>query len=304
MPRHSHLSEPSLPESYPSKTEPANPLDITYTPESLLRHPLHLFRSMGRDLLASRELAWRLLVRDINAQYRQSALGIFWAFVPPIVAALGLTLASTAKVLNVGETSIPYPAYVMFSMALWQTFSEAVAGPIQAVVAAKPMLAKINFPREAIILSQLGQVFFNFGIKLILIVGLFLLFKIPVQGMVLLAPVALVHLIALGTAVGLLLAPIAALYEDVSKGLTLALGLWLFLTPVIYPVPQSGGFATLVQLNPATPLLVAVRDLATIGGMSNPSGFWLASLLALVGLLLAWLVYRVAMPFVIERMSA
>ena len=51
-----------------------------YTAKSEIRHPLQLFQSMGRDLLASRELAWRLLVRDIKAQYRQSILGILWAF--------------------------------------------------------------------------------------------------------------------------------------------------------------------------------------------------------------------------------
>jgi lipopolysaccharide transport system permease protein len=259
---------------------------------------------MGRDLLASRELAWRLFVRDINTQYRQSLLGIFWAFVPPIAAAVGLTLASSAKVLNVGETDLPYPAYIVFSMALWQTFTESVTGPIQAVTAAKPMLAKINFPREAIILSQLGQVGFNFGIKLILIIGLFLWFKIPITWAVILAPVALLHLIALGTAVGLILAPLGALYEDVTRGLTLAMGVWLFFTPVIYPLPKEGNFAQIVRLNPVTPLLSAVRELATTGQIADPQSFWLASLVAGVGLLLAWLVYRVAMPFVIERMSS
>lgn len=279
-------------------------LDVFYTPESRLRHPLQLFREMGRDLLASRELAWRLMVRDISAQYRQSLLGIFWAFVPPIATALGLTLANSAKVLNVGATDLPYPAFVMFSVALWQTFVECVVGPVQAVTTAKPMLARVNFPREAIILAQLGQIGFNFGIKLILIVALFLWFHIPITGSVVVAPVALIHLVALGIGVGLLLAPLGALYEDVSKGLTLVMGVWLFLTPVIYPTPSNGVFATLVQWNPATPLLVTTRELATTGVVSDPNQFWIASLVALVGLLLGWLVYRIAMPFVIERISA
>jgi len=278
--------------------------EVIYTPESRLRHPIQLFREMGRDLLTSRELAWRLLVRDISAQYRQSFLGIFWAFVPPIATALGLTLASNANILNVGTTDLPYPAYVMFSMTLWQTFAEALNGPMQAVNSAKPMLARINFPREAIILSQLGQVCFNFGIKLILIVGLFLWFKMPITWTVMLTPVALIHLIALGTAIGLLLAPIAALYDDIAKGLSLIMGLWFFLTPVIYTAPQRGVFAAFVQLNPVTPLLVTIRELATTGMVSNPMGFWLVSAIALIGLLLGWLFYRIAMPFVIERISA
>lgn len=286
-----------------SKTRKSS-IFVRYTPESRIRHPLLLFKEMWHDLLASRELAWRLLVRDISAQYRQSLLGVFWAFVPPIAMALGLVLARNAGVVNIGETNLPYPAYVMFSMALWQTFMEALNGPIVAVVQAVPMLAKINFPREAIILAKLGEVFFNFGIKLILILGLFLWFRIPVTWNVLLAPVALVHLVMLGTAIGLLLAPIGTLYGDVSKALPLVITPWLLLTPVIYPVPKSGWFGAIVNLNPVTPLLVTTRELATTGGVSDPVGFWVASGIALVGLLLTWVLYRLAMPFLVERMSS
>lgn len=277
---------------------------VVYTPESQMRHPLQLFQKMGRDLLASRELAWRLLVRDISAQYRQSFLGIIWAFIPPIVTAVGFTMAKSNGVINVGSTDLPYPAYVMFSMTLWQTFVETLNGPVQAVTQAKTMLAKINFPREAIILSKLGQVFFNFGIKLILILGLFIWFKMPVSWSVIIAPVALINLVLFGTFIGLLLAPMGALYKDFSMGLTLATGFWLFLTPVVYPVPSEGVFGAIVKLNPVTPLLVTTRELTTTGVISDPLGFWVASGIAVVGLLLAWIFYRLSMPFVVERMSS
>ncbi|MDJ0799833.1 MAG: ABC transporter permease [Calothrix sp. MO_167.B12] len=277
---------------------------VVYRSQSSIRHPLQLFQQMGRDLLGSRELAWRLLVRDISAQYRQSLLGIFWAFLPPIITAASFTLAKSNGIINIGNTELPYPAYVMFSMTLWQTFTESLNGPVQAVSSAKPMLARINFPREALIIAKLGEVFFNFGIKLILIVGLFIWFQFPVNWSIILAPVALIHLVALGTFIGLLLAPMSALYQDITKGLTLIIGFWLFLTPVVYPVPSDGVFGSIVKLNPVTPLLVTTRELATTGIVSNPQGFWLASLIAIVGLLLAWVIYRVAMPFVVERISS
>lgn len=275
-----------------------------YTSESRVRHPIQLAKEMGRDLLASRELAWQLLVRDIKAQYRQSLLGIFWAFLPPAITTIALLVAKDVGAINVGETSMPYPAYVMFSMALWQTFVEALNGPVAAVAEAKPMLAKINFPREALILAKVGEVFFNFGIKLILIVGLFLWFWIPVSWTVILAPVALIHLVGLGTAFGLWLSPLGALYQDVSRAIPLVMTPWLLLTPVIYPPPTTGWFSVLVNLNPVTPLLVAIRDLATVGGVSDAVGFWLASGLMVVLLLSGWLFYRLAMPFIIERMSS
>jgi len=277
---------------------------VVYTSESRIRHPLQLFREMGRDLVASRELAWRLLVRDISAQYRQSLFGVLWAFLPPIITAAGLLVARNAGAVNIGETEIPYPAYVIFSMALWQTFVESLSGPIAAVNTAKPMLAKINFPKEAIILAKLGEVFFNFGIKLILILGLFIWFQIPVTWSILLAPVGLIHLVILGTGIGLLLAPIGALYGDIAKAIPLIVSPWLLLTPVIYPTPKEGLFATIVNLNPVTPLLVTTRDLATSGLVTNPAGFWVVSGLAFGVLLIAWVWYRLAIPFVVERMSS
>lgn len=280
------------------------PPELIYTPDSLLRRPRFLLWTMWRDLLASRELAWRLMVRDISAQYRQAFLGVAWAFIPPIAMAVGFTLAKDANVFTVGATDIPYPAFVMFNTALWQTFVDAATGPVQAVIVAKPMLARVNFPREAIILAKLGEVGFNFGIKLILIVGLFLFFRVPVSWTVILAPVALIHLVLLGTLVGILLAPIGVLYQDVSKSLNMIMGFWLFLTPVIYPVPTEGAFGTLVALNPVAPLLVTTRELATTGVLTEAVSFWVVSGLTLLGLLLTWIGFRIAMPYVVERVTS
>lgn len=278
--------------------------EMVYTPESRIRHPLRLFKEIWRDLLGSRDLAWRLMVRDIKALYRQSLLGIFWAVIPPIVTAIGLTLANSAKVINIGMTDLPYPAYVMFSIVLWRTFVETLFGQISGLMNAKAMLTKIKFPPESLILSQLGQQLFNFAIKLVLIIGMFIWFRVTVTWTVILAPFALLFLVMLGTSLGLLLAPIAVLYQDIPRTLTLMTTAWLFLTPVIYPVPQTGVFGTVVRLNPVTPLLVTTRELATTGEVSQPLGFFVISGITLVGLLLTWMVYRLAMPIIIERMSA
>ena len=280
------------------------PYEITYTPQSQLKRPRELFKQMWWDLLASRELAYQLMIRDIKAKYRQSFLGIAWAFLPSIILAFGFTLASEAKVITVGVTNLPYTAYVMFSTALWQTFVEALNAPIQAVTSAKPMLARVNFPREALILAKLGEVFFNFAIKLILITGLFIWFRIPVSPTIILTPVGLVNLVFLGTLIGILVAPFSLLYQDVSRGLTLLTSLWLFLTPVVYPVPSGGIFALLVKFNPVTPLLVTIRELATTGILTQVWGFWIVSFIVLGGIFFTWLVFRLAIPFVVERVSS
>lgn len=286
------------------KKKPQAALLTVHRPESQLRRPVELFRSMIRDLLASRELAWQLTKRNISAQYRQSFLGILWAFIPPVIAAAGLTFARSSGVVNIQETDLPYPAYVMFSMTLWQTFVEALTGPLQAISGAKTMLVRINFPREALILTKLGELFFNFGIKLTLIVGLFVWYRIPITWSVILAPVALIHLILFGTFIGLIVATAGALYQDFSKAIPLVTGFWLLITPVIYPPLKGGLFGKIVQLNPITPLLVTTRELATTGVISDPQGFWISSLIGIFGLLFAWLIYRLAIPYIVERMSS
>lgn len=278
--------------------------EVIYTPESRIRHPVILLKEIWHDILASRDLAWRLMLRDIKAQYRQSFLGILWAFIPPIFTAIGLTLANNAQVINIGATDLPYPAYVMFSMVLWRTFVESLFGQISGLSGAKNMLTKIKFPPESLILSQLGQQFFNFAIKFLLIMGMFLWFRISIAWTIFFAPFVLLLLVVLGTSLGMLLAPVAALYHDVSRGLTLLTTAWMFLTPVIYPVPQHGILGVIVNINPVTPLLVTIRELATTGNLSQKTGLVVSGGVAIASILIAWVVYRLTIPILVERMSA
>jgi lipopolysaccharide transport system permease protein len=259
---------------------------------------------MAADLRTAPTLGWRLMVRDITAQYRRSLIGFAWAFVPPVIVAIGLTLASRAKIVSFGTTDLPYPAYVMFSTALWQTFTDALNGPIQGFTRAKVMLTRIYIAPEAILIAQLGQVLTNFSVKLVLIFALFLWYGMPIGWTALLAPVALVLLVGFGTLVGLVLAPLSMLYQDVSRAVPMLAGAWFFITPVVYPLPAGGRFTAVIRLNPVTALLVTTRELATTGTLSDPVGFVMWSLLTVVGLAIAWVGFRLALPFVLERVGS
>jgi len=278
--------------------------EVVYTPRSS-----ESWRTLGpalvRDLASSRDLAWRLLVRDIRAQYRQSVLGYLWALLPPILLAASLTLASRASILNVEDLDVPYPLFVLIGTVLWQTFAEAISGPLAALTAAKPLLARIRFPYEAIVLAKLGEVLFNLGLKVLLVAGALIYYQIEVGPWLLMAPLAIGVLILLGTGLGLLLAPLGGLYEDVSRALPLLLGLWFLLTPVVYQSPAAGSFVEWMNfLNPATAPLVIAREALTTGAATQLFEFGVVNLLTLPLLLVGWCFYRFSMPFVIERISA
>ena len=102
---------------------------VVYETTSQIRTPGLLLRSMWQDVKASRELSWRLFVRDLSAQYRQSLLGVFWAFVPPIITSVIFIVLQSRNIVNFGETDIPYPVYVLVGTILWQLFTESLNAP-------------------------------------------------------------------------------------------------------------------------------------------------------------------------------
>ena len=275
-----------------------------YTPASQMSTPGLLLRSMFRDLRASRELSWRLFVRDLSAQYRQSLFGVLWAFVPPLVTGLIFIVLKSRSVVNFGETDIPYPVFVLVGVLLWQLFAESLNAPLKSVTAAKPLLVKIHFPREALIVSAFYLTLFNLLIKSTIIVAVLLIFGVPFNWGFLFAPFAILMLILLGISAGLLVTPLGMLYTDVATSLPVIIQLFFFATPVVYPPPQSFPFSLLAILNPVSPLLIASRDLLTKGTVSNPVPFAVLCGVTVLCLFAAWVIYRVALPIIIERMSA
>ena len=288
----------------PDKTKDRILTETVYSPDSELLNPRKLFSGMWADLLASRELAWRLLVRNISAQYRQSFLGYFWAFVPPLFATLVWVFLNKSRILDVGDVGMPYPLFVLTGTVLWQTFADALDAPLKLVQESKAMLAKINFPREALILASIGQVLFNFAVRFVLLVAVFAWYQVVPPVTVFLVPLALLALIAFGAMIGLLLTPFGILYHDVGRAIAVGTQAWFFLTPVIYPMPQAGWAQALVGLNPVTPLLQTSREWMITGEATQLPAALVVSAVTLVLLLMGWVLYRVAMPHLIARMSA
>lgn len=275
-----------------------------YSPESFLRRPGLLAHDMLSDLYSSRGLAWRLFVRNVSAQYRQTMLGYLWAFLPPLFSMVVWVFLNSQKVINVKDPGMPYPVFVLIGTVLWQTFVDALNSPLKLVIESKSMLAKINFPREALILAGMGEVLFNFLIRIILLVGIFLWFEMSVPATILFVPFGVAVLMMLGLMFGILMTPLGILYTDVSRGMGIFTQFWFFLTPVIYPMPESGFAAVCARYNPVTPVLLTTREWMTSGSVSQLGGFWLVSIISLLLLLFGWVLYRIAMPHLIARMSA
>ena len=278
-------------------------LVTVYTPESPLRQPRQFVRELISDLWRSRELAWRLFVRDLRAQYRASLLGYVWVFLPPLVASLPFVYLKSAGVISIGDTPIPYAAYAMVGAIIWQTFVDALNSPLRSVNAARAMLTRINFPREAILLSGLMQVGFTFVVRLALVIGVFAAFALKPAATSPLFVIGMISIALTGFMIGLVLTPLGVLYGDVQHSLPIASTFLMLITPVLYPVPSSGLGAMVASLNPLTPLITTTRDWLTAGAAVQHIAFLVVSGVTVTLLILAWVLYRLALPHLVARLG-
>ncbi len=243
----------------------------------------------------------QLAERDIRAQYRQSYLGIIWAFITPLATAAVWIVLNLTGTVNVTDTGVPYPVFAFTGTLLWSIITESINAPTQNTNMAKGLLTKINFPKEALVISGIYKLLFNSSIKILLLVVLVFLFGIGFHWSLLLLPFTILGAVLFGTTMGLLLTPISMLYRDISKIVGFGISFLMYITPVVYPVPKSGLMKTLMELNPLTPIILTGRDLVT--GVS-PDHLWyfFAVMLACIPLFFVALVfYRISIPIIVER---
>ena len=280
----------------------SNNLKVTiYTPNANNAAFFSSLIAIIKDIVPAHELAIRLFIRDIKSQYRQSVLGFVWVLIPPLLTAGLWIFLNNNKIVNVGETDIPYPLFVMIGTILWQVFAEAVNQPRLSVNTNKAMLTKINFPREALLLSGFYTILFNLGPKLLVLAAACYFFKIEPTLSLIFFPLGVLMISLSGFAIGLLLTPPGLLINDVARGIGIILPFAMYLTPVIYPAPSSGNFALLMQYNPLATLIDSSRDWLT-GNLSYiPYEFTLISGFTLLFLIIGALAYRISMPIITER---
>lgn len=274
-----------------------------YSPGSSLRRPKVFLMDAWHDLMSSRELAWRLTIRDFSALYRQSFAGYVWAFLPPLVAAFTFILLRRGGAVRTEGLEMPYVAFALIGTLLWQIFVDALNNPLKFMETSKQMLIKVNFPRESLPLAAVQMTLIGLGIRMLILIPVFLWFRFPVTLSLLLFPIGLMLLVLLGTGFGLLLAPLSALYKDVRQAITMLTTFWMFLTPVVFPQIRGGFIGDIIRYNPVTPVLSTTRDWLTGTPSSSVSGFIIVAALTFSGLLFGWLMFRLFLPRVIERMG-
>ncbi len=278
--------------------------ETIYTPDSGIKNPVKIIVEIIRDMGSANALGLRLAKRNIRSLYRQSLLGYLWSILPPVFTSLVWIFLNRQSIVNIQVPDVPYPLFILTGTLLWQIFVESVTAPIKSVQSSAAILAKINFPRESLILSGIYEVLFNTVIKILLILIILFYFQVTISYMLAFALIGILALIVLGSSIGLILTPIGMLYTDISRGINIILQFAIYLTPVIYSEPQTGFAGKLMKFNPVAPLLTATRNFFLNNSSVELSSFCLVSVFAIVLFFIGIFIYKIAMPIIIERIGS
>lgn len=207
-----------------------------------------------------RELLYFLAWRDVTIRYKQTVLGVLWAFIQPFIklVVFSVIFGGLAKIDSEGY---PYPIFVFAGLLPWQFFSESLARSSSSVAGSANLITKVYFPRLIVPLSSAGACLVDFAISFAILFGLMLWYGVPItlSTLAIVPLVVLTILAALGT--GILLSAFNVAYRDFQYLVPFGIQIWFFLTPVVYPVraiPQK--WQWLLALNPMTGIVDAYRS--------------------------------------------
>ena len=268
---------------------------------------INLVKLLGQtltDFFGSHFLALQLTRRDVSAQYRQSYFGILWLFITPLASAAIWMFLNSSGTITITDTGIPYPVYAFSGTLIWSILLESINAPMASTNAARGIISKINFPKEALVLSGIYKLLFNSSFKVLLQVVIIFAFGVGFHWSLLLLPLVLVMAVVFGTSLGLLVTPIGMLYSDVSRLISMGLSLLMYVTPVVYGIPKTGVMKTIMTYNPFTPFILTSRDVAVGGSPEFLNYFIGLTGLGIVLFFIGLVIYRVSIPVIVERLSA
>lgn len=212
-----------------------------------------------RELWTYRELFYFLVWRDVKVKYKQSLLGVGWAVIQPLFAMIIFTLFF-GRLAKVPSDGYPYPVFSYAALLPWTYFAAAVALAGNSLVSNANMLNKVYFPRVALPIASVLSGILDFLVAFVFLLALMAWYGVPPTWSLLWIPALLAAIVVLAAGVGMFIAALHVRYRDVKYALPFLIQLWLFVTPVIYPVslvPRE--YRGLFALNPVAGIVDAFR---------------------------------------------
>ncbi len=245
-----------------------------------------------RRLTEYRDLLRTLSIHRIHVRYRQTVLGVGWAVLQPLLM-MTIFAVVFSRLARIPSEGAPYALFAYVALLPWTFFATSVTTATGSLVSHTQLITKVYFPREILPLTYLVAGLFDFALGLIALAALMAWFQAPVTSAVLYIPLLIALLAAWALAVALVLSAAQVRWRDVGVALPVLVQVWMFVSPVIYPlgvVPEA--WRPLYLLNPIAGIVNSFRDVLLRGQPPDPVPLGFAFVVTACALPLAYLVFK------------
>jgi homopolymeric O-antigen transport system permease protein len=213
-----------------------------------------------REIWQYRELLQILTWRDVKVRYRQTLLGVIWVVAQPLMTMIIFTLLFNRVAKISADHGLPYSLFVMAALVPWTFFSTAVTGSGNSLIGSAHLISKVYFPRMIIPASSVLAGLVDMAVTLGLVLVMYVWYSVPLSWSLLIVPLPVVVTAVLAFGFGLWLSALNVEYRDVRVVIPFLLQIWMYATPVVYPLKALPlKYHWIVRVNPVTGIVDAFR---------------------------------------------
>ena len=251
-----------------------------------------------KEVWQYRDLIWLFTKRNFTVTYKQTILGPAWLFINPLISSIIYAFVF-GGIAGIGTDNVPSILFYMCGNAIWIFFSSCVTRNASTFTANANVFGKVYFPRLTIPLSNMLSSTIQFGIQMLLVLA-FLVYYV-MKGAVspnwiawLIIPFVLLHLGLLGLGCGIIISSLTTKYRDLSILVTFGVQLWMYITPIVYPMSQlnDGIIKKLLMINPVTAPVELLRYAVLGQGTIMPNYLILSACITIAVLLLGVMIFN------------
>ena len=251
-----------------------------------------------KEVWKYRDLIWLFTKRDFVVKYKQTVLGPAWLFISPLLTSVIYTFVF-GGIAKMGTDGIPQILFYLSGTAIWTFFSTCLTQNATAFTKNANVFGKVYFPRLTMPISNVISALLQFGIQMILVIGVWIFYNItgeisPNWWAMWMIPVVLVQLGIMGLGFGIIVSSLTTQYRDLTILIGFGVSLWMYGTPVVYPLSQldNGVLKSLIIANPVTAPIEMFRYALLGQGDINPIYIAISWMVTIVVLFLGIMLFN------------
>ena len=228
--------------------------------QTIIKPKTRLLDLKLKELAQYKDLIFMFVKRSFASQYKQTILGPLWFIINPIITS-GLYTLVFGGIAKISTDGVPQFVFYMAGNTVWQYFAACITGTSNTFTANSAIFGKVYFPRLTMPISTIIYSLVSFAIQFVMLVCVMIYYAFNGENIhpnicILLIPVMIIHMAVLGLGFGIIISSLTTKYRDLQILVGFGVSLWMYITPVVYPVSTLSGTAkSLIMLNPMTPIV-------------------------------------------------